>query len=63
MSNAIAKKLDVVDFKQGNINLRVTALNGVHPIIRAGSSRLKTEHTFFDGRTASDGAETNPTPN
>lgn len=63
MTTAISKKLDVVDFKQGNINLRVTALNGEHPIIRVGSGRLKTEYTFYDGRTASDGAEQNPTPN
>ncbi len=63
MSTAISKKLDVVDFKQGNINLRVTALNGEHPIIRVGSGRLKTAYEFYDGRTASDGAAQNPTPN
>lgn len=58
MSSSISKKLDVVDFKQGNINLRVTALNGEHPIIRTGSSRLKTAYTFYDGRTA--GTESTP---
>lgn len=54
-SNQISKKLDVVDFKQGGITLKVTSLNGEHPIIRAGSGRLKTAYTFFDGRTAGDG--------
>lgn len=62
MSTAISKKLDVVDFKQGNINLKVTSLGGEHPIIRVGSGRMKTAYNFYDGRTDSDGAENNPTP-
>ncbi len=49
---SISKKLDVVDFKQGNINLKVTSLNGMYPIIRTGSDRLKTSYVFKDGKSA-----------
>lgn len=58
----ISKKLDVTGFRQGNVDLKVQAIDGVHPIIAAPSARLKTAYTYYDGRTASDGAETNPTP-
>lgn len=61
-SSALSKKLDVVNFAQGNVQLKVSSLNSQFPIIRAGSSRMKTKYTFLDGRTASDGASTNPTP-
>lgn len=62
MSASISKKLDVVDFAQGGVTLKVSALNGQHPLIRVGSSRMKTAYVFYDGKTASDGAESNPTP-
>ncbi|MCQ4363147.1 hypothetical protein KQR54_18785 [Mycobacterium gordonae] len=47
----ISKKLDVVDFRQGEIVLKVKGLNGI-PIIRAPSARLKTAYTFRDGSTS-----------
>lgn len=61
-SSTISKKLDIVDFKQGNVQLKVSSLNSQYPIIRVGSSRMKTKYTFYDGRTASDGAEQSPSP-
>lgn len=55
MSSNISKKLDAVDFKQGGVTLKITALNGEHPIIRVGSARLKTAYTFLDGKTTGEG--------
>lgn len=51
MSTALAKKLDVTDFKQGDMTFKVQALNGQHPMIRVGSGRMKTEYLFKDGTT------------
>lgn len=51
MSSEISKRLDVVDFRQGGITLKVSALNGEHPIRRVGSGRLKTAYQFYDGKT------------
>ncbi len=50
-SSEIAKKLDVVDFTQGGVTLKVSALNGEHPIRRVGSARLKSAYIFADGKT------------
>lgn len=55
-SSEIAKKLDVVDFTQGGVTLKVSALNGEHPIRRVGSGRLKSAYIFADGQT--DGQKT-----
>ncbi len=52
MSTQIQKNLSVVDFKKGNMMFKVSALNGQHPIIRVGSSRLKTDYIFKDGITS-----------
>lgn len=61
-SATISKKLDIVDFKQGNVQLKVSSLNSQFPIIRAGTSRMKSAYTFYDGRTASDGVAGSPSP-
>ena len=50
-SSEIAKKLDIVDFRQGGVTLKVSALNGEHPIRRVGSGRLKSAYIFADGKT------------
>lgn len=50
-SSEISKKLDVVDFRQGGVTLKVSALNGEHPIRRVGSGRLKSAYIFADGKT------------
>lgn len=50
-STEISKRLDVVDFKQGGVTLKVSALNGEHPIRRVGSGRLKSAYVFADGKT------------
>lgn len=52
VSTELSKKLSVTDFKQGDITLKVSTLNGQHPIIRVGSARLKTAYQFLDGTTA-----------
>lgn len=46
----IRKRMDVVDFKQGEINLKVRAIDG-HPIRPVPSARLKTAYLFQDGKT------------
>lgn len=55
-SAEISKRLDVVDFRQGGVTLKVSALNGEHPIRRVGSGRLKSAYVFADGKT--DGQKT-----
>lgn len=52
MSKDLSKRLDVTDFKQGDITMKVSSLNGQHPIIRVGSGRMKTAYQFYDGTTA-----------
>lgn len=51
MSEKLSKKLDVADFKQGDVTLKVRSLDGIHPLIPVGSDRLKTEYLFRDGKT------------
>lgn len=52
MNSTLSKSISPVDFKQGDITLKVKSLNGQHPIIRVGSGRLKTKYQFNDGTTA-----------
>lgn len=47
-SNEISRMLTVSDFKQGEINLKVTSLNGV-ALIPVVSERMKTAYTFNSG--------------
>lgn len=57
----LSRQLVVSDFKKGEISTRVKTLNDV-PIIPVSDDRMKTAFTFYDGVTASDGAESNPSP-
>lgn len=52
MNTTLARSISPVDFKQGDITLKVKSLNGQHPILRVGSGRLKTSYLFNDGTTA-----------
>ncbi|MEG2858496.1 MAG: hypothetical protein RSA12_01235 [Clostridia bacterium] len=61
-STELTKRIDVTDFAQGGVTTRVRSIDGI-PILRAPSARMKSKYVFYDGRTASDGASTNPTPN
>lgn len=51
MSEKLSKRLDVTEFKQGDITLKVRSLDGIHPLIPVGSDRMKTEYLFKDGKT------------
>ena len=51
MSNTLSKSLSVMDFKQGDVTVKVKSLNGEHPILRVGSGRMKTSYIFNDGTT------------
>lgn len=52
MSDKLSKKLDVTDFKQGDVSFKVKSLDGQHPLISVGSERMKTEYLFKDGKPA-----------
>lgn len=49
-NDKIQKRIDVVEFKVGEVTMKVKALDG-NPIMRAPSARLKTEYLFLDGET------------
>lgn len=46
----ISKRIDVTDFTKGDITTKVKSFNG-YPIIKVPSGRMKTEYTFYDGKT------------
>lgn len=47
-SSEITKSIDVSDFAQGDVNLKVRSIDGV-PIIPVSSARMKTAYTFASG--------------
>jgi hypothetical protein len=49
------KKLDVMEFAQGGVNLKVKSLDGA-PIIKVPSARMKTAYVFNDGTTTDQAA-------
>ena len=51
LNATLSRSVSVTDFQQGGVNLKIKAVNGQHPIIRAGSGRLKTAYQFNDGST------------
>ena len=71
MSAAAAKALDLADriehrlengeLMQGSFARKLKLLDGM-PVIRVPSTRLLTAYVFYDGKTPSDGADSNPTP-
>lgn len=52
MSEKLSKKLDVTEFKQGDVTLKVRSLDGKFPLIPVGAERMKTEYLFKDGKTS-----------
>ncbi|MDK2800572.1 MAG: hypothetical protein PWQ70_2191 [Clostridiales bacterium] len=50
-ADKVEKKLDVIDFTQGNVQLKVKSIDGI-PIVRVPSTRMKTAYVFNDGVTA-----------
>ena len=57
----MTRQITVSDFKKGGMDFQVKSINGT-PIIPVTANRMKTAFTFYDGKTESDGAESNPTP-
>lgn len=51
LNTSLSKSISAMDFKQGDVTLKVKSLNGQHPIIRVGSGRMKTAYLFNDGTT------------
>ncbi|MCI5668783.1 MAG: hypothetical protein MR291_08515 [Oscillospiraceae bacterium] len=47
----INRSINVADFAQGDISLKVKTFNGI-PVIRVPSVRMKTEYTFKDGKSS-----------
>lgn len=47
----ISRSINVADFAQGGINLKVKTFNGI-PVIRVPSARMKTAYTFNDGKSS-----------
>lgn len=60
-SSEISRRLDVTEFTRGEIKTKVKSLDG-HPLIPMPSGRMYSALTLYDGRTPSDGAAENPTP-
>lgn len=50
-NSSIQKKIDVIQFAQGGLNLTVKALDGI-PLIPVASNRMKSAYVFNDGTTA-----------
>lgn len=51
-SEKLHRRLDVTDFKQGDVTMRIKSLDGMYPLRLVPSSRMKTKYTFHDGKTA-----------
>ena len=49
-SETFQRHINVADFKQGNVDLKIKTYNGI-PIIRVPSARMKTAYTFNDGKS------------
>lgn len=50
LADKIVKRLDVIDFQQGETTLKVKGIDGI-PVIRVPSARMKTAYIFNDGTT------------
>lgn len=49
-SKEMQKKIDVSDFKKGEVSMKVKSLDGC-PILPVPSARMKTTYMFYDGET------------
>jgi len=50
-SEEIKKQIDVGNFRQGGIDLRIRFLDGI-PLIPVASNRMRTAFVFYDGKTS-----------
>ncbi|MCB6803503.1 hypothetical protein [Enterocloster bolteae] len=50
-SDKLSRRLDVTDFSQGDVTVKVKSLNGI-PLRSVPSSRMKSKYVFQDGKTA-----------
>lgn len=50
-SDKLSKRLDVTDFAQGDVKVRVRTLNDI-PLRPVPSARMKSKYTFNDGKTS-----------
>ena len=50
-SEKLSRRIDVTDFKQGDVTMRIKSLDGMYPLRPVPSSRMKTKYTFKDGTT------------
>lgn len=55
----LSRQLVVSDFRKGEINVKVSAINNV-PIIPVSDDRMKTAFTFYDGETNDSGSDQRP---
>lgn len=51
-SEKLSRRLDVTTFEQGDVKLQIKSLDGIYPLRRVPSARMKTQYLFKDGRTA-----------
>ncbi len=49
-SEKLSRRLDVTDFSQGDVTVKVKSLNGI-PLRAVPSARMKSKYTFRDGKT------------
>ena len=52
MSDKVQKKLDVTEFEQGDIQLKINCLDGMYPLIAVGTDRMRTSYLFRDGKSS-----------
>lgn len=50
-SEKLSRRLDVTNFKQGDVTIQIKSLDGMYPLRRIPSSRMKTKYTFNDGKS------------
>lgn len=50
-ADKVEKKLEVIEFTQGNVSMKVKSIDNI-PIVRVPSSRMKTAYIFKDGVTS-----------
>lgn len=54
-SSEMTRYISMIDFNRGSISSKVKSIDNI-PIIEASSSRMKTEYTFYDGKSTGETA-------
>lgn len=60
-NESVSRQIQTGEFRTGEVFSRVKMIDNA-PILLVPSTRMKSAFTFYDGVTASDGDQTNPTP-